>query len=650
MKKRLFSYIRFSSAKQMDGNSLERQQATAERIAARYDLELDTLSFHDLGVSAFRGKNATEGNLKVFINQIGKRVPVGSWLVVENLDRLSRDDALTALDILRDILRKGITVVTGMDDKIYTNASIKNNMMDLIMSVMLFTRAHEESVTKKNRVEAQVRSSILFNQNREPGTPARSIEAVGGNTWWSCTKNGIVEPHPVYYVVAQKIIELKWSGETPGNIQRYLNDHYPTPPKRSNKGDTRIQWGINLIRKFLNPTVYGRKEFVIDKRDSAGMVIYQSCLDDEGNEYYEPEKETLVIHDYYPALMTEADYYTLLSVDKRKAVTRKTNKHPEGNPNPQIPLLSGIGVLFCGVCGTFMSKATFRNKTVKYRYVCASANVHGKPCGNTGFTAYQFEHTLLQLIADHIWNNDQEDKTEWYKAELDKADQQIKKLVRFATLTDDDIDEIAQEINTVKRNRRDLETEFTSYKMNQHSVISSGWDEFRKFDITDDTNPERMQIRIRIKQAVKRIDFSAINKMLGLFIITYMDDKTQRIVIQHNRYQKPGCVYVDATTINDKQFMEHWGLILHSFIDVLIDPEGFARKIEAMHEFSRNNRTILSDLEDDERDPGPRIPPAPIQVSSTDSGKAYATIDGVKHEIHSTEHFEELLKENGMLG
>lgn len=113
----MYSYVRFSSAKQSEGNSLERQQDTAKRIADRYDLELDTTAYHDLGMSAFKGKNALEGKLSEFIKQIGEKVPVGSWLVVENLDRISRDDAWSALDIFKSILSKGVIIVTGMDEK-----------------------------------------------------------------------------------------------------------------------------------------------------------------------------------------------------------------------------------------------------------------------------------------------------------------------------------------------------------------------------------------------------------------------------------------------------------------------------------------------------------------------------------------------------
>jgi hypothetical protein len=58
-----YSYIRFSSKKQMAGGSLERQTERAEKyVASHPELELqfdNTLSFQDLGVSGYRGANAT---------------------------------------------------------------------------------------------------------------------------------------------------------------------------------------------------------------------------------------------------------------------------------------------------------------------------------------------------------------------------------------------------------------------------------------------------------------------------------------------------------------------------------------------------------------------------------------------------------------
>lgn len=73
-------------------------------------------------------------------------------MVVENLDRISRDDARSALDIFKSILSKGIVIVTGMDEKVYKYADVKNNPTDLIISLLMFTRAHDESLTKRTEL------------------------------------------------------------------------------------------------------------------------------------------------------------------------------------------------------------------------------------------------------------------------------------------------------------------------------------------------------------------------------------------------------------------------------------------------------------------------------------------------------------------
>lgn len=641
MKPKLYSYVRFSSAKQREGNSLERQMDTARKIAVRYELELDTTTFHDLGISAFKGKNAHEGKLAEFINQIGKKVPVGSWLVVENLDRISRDDAWNALDIFKSILSKGIVVVTGMDEKVFKYAEVKNNPTDLIISLLMFTRAHDESLTKKNRVEAQARSLIRYNLTRETGTLAKAIESVGGNVWWVNTKSGDVIPHEMYFPVAQKIIELKKEGETLLTIQRYLNEHYVAPKKRIYKDRTGKDlapktelWGKHLIRTFLNPTVHGQKVFTLDKRDESGAVLYDT-------ESEEPLKERFIIPDYYPALMTEVEYLTLSKLDKHRAITRSSSNHPNGNPEPEIALLSGIGILFCGNCGSYMFK---HGSTVnKYRYVCGSKIVKGKPCGKKGFTAYQLEHTILQLIADHVWNDSQEDKSAWYESELKKVSDTTKKLLKLASLTDE-IEELAIQINENKQKRLSLEHDFMQYKHNRSEIQTTGWEQFRKFDVHDTKNPDRKRIRLKLKQSIKRIEAYDIDDRSGHYLVKFVDDTEQRIVIKQNRNRSPGAAYIEMQTVNNYKLLKMEGLVLHPFIDVLIDPAQFDKDCQAREEISINNPTFLNELEDGLYDVCATASVAPTQSVGKPIGRAYATIDGIKYEIHSLEQLEELLK------
>lgn len=566
---KLFSYVRFSSGKQSDGQSVERQTETAIRIANQHGLELDGLSFTDLGVSAFKGKNATQGNLREFINQIGKRVPAGSWLVVENLDRLSRDDVLSALDILKEILQKGITIVTGMDSKVYTYESLSSSVLDLMLSVMLFSRAHEESLTKKNRVESQARSLINKNIDRQTGTPAFIIESIGQNVWWSAQKDGVVIAHPVYFHVAQKMIEMKWNGCSPGEIQRYLNENFP-PPTKDKKGNF-TKWGMNLIRSFLNPTVHGRKEFILDKRDLNGKLMKKRVLNEFGYESFENDKEQFIIEDYYPALMTETDYLTLATLDKSRAAIRNPSKNVYLQ---EIGLLSGIGILRCGQCGLPMTKNSA--KGTRFRYICTSKNTEGKSCGNAGFTGQPLEHVILQLIADHIWSISKENKTEWFNNEISKIDAQISRLVHLARLTNEHhIEELAAEINSYSNQKVELERKFKEYKIDRSAQVTTGWDEFRKFDTNDARNHDRKRVRLKIKQAIKSIDCTTFRARYGLFIVKYIDNTEQRIVLKYNRRSSPGEAFVDIHTVNDRVLVELSGITLHTHLEKLIDPEAY---------------------------------------------------------------------------
>ena len=90
---RAYSYIRFSTPEQLKGDSLRRQLDLSARYAQDHGLVLDEqLTFRDLGISAFDKSNlGSSGKLREFLDAVDQgRVPPGSFLLVESLDRLSR--------------------------------------------------------------------------------------------------------------------------------------------------------------------------------------------------------------------------------------------------------------------------------------------------------------------------------------------------------------------------------------------------------------------------------------------------------------------------------------------------------------------------------------------------------------------------------
>ncbi len=66
-----YSYLRFSTPDQQQGDSFRRQVKLTKDYADQHSLELDdTLTFHDLGVSAFRSQNANTGALRLFLEAV----------------------------------------------------------------------------------------------------------------------------------------------------------------------------------------------------------------------------------------------------------------------------------------------------------------------------------------------------------------------------------------------------------------------------------------------------------------------------------------------------------------------------------------------------------------------------------------------------
>lgn len=149
-----YSYVRFSTPEQEKGDSLRRQTAAAEAYAHRHGLELDDkLTFRDLGVSAYMGANEETGRLGEFLAAVEHGdIKPGSYLLVESLDRLSRNKPRKAVRLLERICEAGITLVTLDDQRVYTEEVLDEDQTALMVALLVAMRAHEESAKKGRRL------------------------------------------------------------------------------------------------------------------------------------------------------------------------------------------------------------------------------------------------------------------------------------------------------------------------------------------------------------------------------------------------------------------------------------------------------------------------------------------------------------------
>jgi hypothetical protein len=104
-------------------------------------------SHRDLGLSGFRGIHRHKGALGAFLRKVETgEIARGSTLIVENLDRLTREDVVTAVSLFIQIIDAGITVVTLSDERGYSRESILRDPTEFTMSIAAFIRGNAQSV------------------------------------------------------------------------------------------------------------------------------------------------------------------------------------------------------------------------------------------------------------------------------------------------------------------------------------------------------------------------------------------------------------------------------------------------------------------------------------------------------------------------
>ncbi|UDF28502.1 UNVERIFIED_ORG: recombinase family protein [Roseateles sp. XES5] len=152
---RAYSYVRMSTRKQLRGDSLRRQLERSKAFADEQSLLLDD-SLQDLGVSAWKGRNFKTGALGRFLAMVESgQIPKGSYLLIESLDRLSREAVPDALTLFMAIINAGIVIVTlGEDQQVYSRDRLNGDWTKLIIGLAVMSRGHEESQTKSERISA----------------------------------------------------------------------------------------------------------------------------------------------------------------------------------------------------------------------------------------------------------------------------------------------------------------------------------------------------------------------------------------------------------------------------------------------------------------------------------------------------------------
>jgi DNA invertase Pin-like site-specific DNA recombinase/ElaB/YqjD/DUF883 family membrane-anchored ribosome-binding protein len=363
MQKKAYSYIRFSTPQQLKGDSLRRQLEGSRKWAKENGYELDT-SLRDLGVSAFSGANRTVGALKKFIDLIEQgQIDEGSVLILESLDRLSREELTISLNLFTGILTAGVKIITLSDRQEYTADSI-NNIGNLVISLVSMARAHEESQVKSLRVRASWKARVANAHHKKISRRCPSWLRYNEKT----ADFELIEERAE---LLREIFRKTIAGIGQNRLANELNEKkVPTWGKCSG-------WNEGSLQK------------IIKSRSLIGE--HQPYTSQHGKRvaFGEPIKA------YYPAVIEEDIFYAAQTARKQRtnAIGRRGKKFSN--------LLQGM--CLCAKCGGTMRYRSCRQAGKDYAYLTCS-NAHRKlGCKQHKYFPYQTIESLVLLnVADQV--------------------------------------------------------------------------------------------------------------------------------------------------------------------------------------------------------------------------------------------------------
>ncbi len=310
-----YSYIRFSTPDQMQGDSLRRQVEAASEWCERNKAHLDkSLTLHDLGKSAYTGqhrKNPDRYALAAFLKLVEQgKVPRGSYLIVESLDRLTREHIRPALTLLLNLIEAGIRIVQLKPVEVIYDENVEP--MQLMMALMELSRGNSESAMKSERVGSAWQEKKRRARN---GETQKATKRMGKDSYvmthrlpaWIEERDGKLHLIPERGRAVKRIFQLAIAGYGQLLIIKRLAEEGIAPFGSS-------PWSRAVINRILN--------------DRRALGEFQPRR--RGGE---PDGEP--IKDYFPAVVTEQEWLSA------RAGQRERYKH-RGRPGSYVNCFAGL--------------------------------------------------------------------------------------------------------------------------------------------------------------------------------------------------------------------------------------------------------------------------------------------------------------------
>jgi DNA invertase Pin-like site-specific DNA recombinase len=377
-----YAYVRVSTEDQKGGDGPRRQEEGAQDYATEKGLSLTpNRIIRDIGYSAYTGEHVRKGNLGRLLRDVkAGKLEHGTHLIVESLDRLSRQSLFEASDINNTFLRAGIIVHTWSDRHVYDPE--KYDIGDYVKAGAESYRANSETRMKISRQNG------TWEGKRANATSAKLTARCPA--WLELPhlprrnekERGFIPTERKFSVnkqrakIVTKIFEYSASGFGNYLIVTKLNNAN-VPPFGGGKG-----WAVSSIAQILN--------------NRAVLGEFQPCHMVNGKR--EPIGEP--IRDYYPPIILD-DLFERAHHARNQRKFQGEKRPRGGRKGPgKGEHISNLfsGLLKCAYCG---SPVHYVNKGTGYTYLFCHSARHGNGCDQrVGWRYKDFERWFIYM-ANH---------------------------------------------------------------------------------------------------------------------------------------------------------------------------------------------------------------------------------------------------------
>jgi DNA invertase Pin-like site-specific DNA recombinase len=475
-----FSYIRFSHDEQAAGDSLRRQTAAAEEWCRENGVALDTsTTFRDLGRSAFTGKhraNPDRNALAAFLRLVEQgKVPRGSYLIIENLDRLSREHIRPALGLLLDLIEAGISVVQLKPVEQVFDDGVEP--MHLMMAIMELSRGHSESAIKSERVGKAWREKKR--RGRENGETITSRLPA-----WVQECNGKRQLIPERAAVVRRIFELAVAGYGGALIVRkFTEEKVPAFGEcKVNKGRKRSQFSGKWNRAYIGAIL----------KDRRALGEFQPCRRD-GTPDGPP------IKDYFPPVVSEGDWLAARAgAEQRRRKPGRTAQH--------INVFAGLlkdarngGSYYCATRGP--------RKGAYHRVLLNTAAAEGREALYS-FPFLTFEAAVLSMLReidprDVLKGTNGHDDVMALEGDLGQVEAAIASIAAELDAHGES-PVLYGRLRTKESRKAELTEQLTAARQRAANPLSAAWGEQHSLLSVLESAPDPDDTRLRLRAAIRR--------------------------------------------------------------------------------------------------------------------------------------------------